>query len=198
MAVPPACDPAPQWTQLDAEAKRERVLEVAQALFAREGVGFPMPELAAAVGVGVGSLYRQVGKKDDVIAALVVRRAAVLERRFAQAAEQEVAFPALCAVVLELVAEGLADRSSQEAWSFTAGRDDVQAARERLGVEMDRLVAQAHAQGALRPGVEAIDLGLALTAARAAEALQPGGGERLARRVLAGVAAAGQPLPPGF
>ncbi len=59
------------WSELTAAQKRGRVLAVAGDLFSREGVEFPMPDLARAVGVGVGSIYRQLGKKEDVIAALV-------------------------------------------------------------------------------------------------------------------------------
>ena len=55
---------------------------MADRLFAREGVDVSMPALAEAIGIGVGSIYRQVGSKDEIIAALVVRRSAVLRARF--------------------------------------------------------------------------------------------------------------------
>ncbi|MDO9352985.1 MAG: TetR/AcrR family transcriptional regulator, partial [Solirubrobacteraceae bacterium] len=87
MTVPeaPADVPRP-WTSLSSDEKRAKVLGVAGELFSREGVEFPMPELAKAVGVGVGSLYRQIGKKDDVIAALVINRLDALSERYEAAA----------------------------------------------------------------------------------------------------------------
>src|SRR5271167_1226695 len=66
--------PAGGWAQLEPGAKRARILEQAAALFAREGLDAPMPALAAAIGAGVGSLYRCYPSKRDLIAALVVAR----------------------------------------------------------------------------------------------------------------------------
>ena len=67
MAIPDA-----GWAALDPATKRERILDAARELFAREGVDAPMPALASAVGVGVGSVYRCFPSKQDLIAALVV------------------------------------------------------------------------------------------------------------------------------
>jgi len=193
--VPPISDTAPNWTDLTPAQKRERVLAVAGRLFAQEGIGFPMPDLAEAIGVGVGTLYRQFGSKEDVIAALVVRRAGVLSERFDRACEEDDAFAALCRVTAESVREGLGDRVAQEAWSFAAGHADVEAARRQLGDAMERLVQRAHAQGALRPGITASDIGLIFTGARAAEGLREGGADRLLLHVLTGIAAPGHEPP---
>ena len=69
MAIPDA-----GWAALDAATKRERILDAARELFAREGVDAPMPALASAVGVGVGSVYRCFPSKQDLFVALVVAR----------------------------------------------------------------------------------------------------------------------------
>jgi AcrR family transcriptional regulator len=56
MAIPP-------WSELTVEEKRSRTLAAADTLFARDGLDVAMPVLAAAVGAGVGSIYRQVGPR---------------------------------------------------------------------------------------------------------------------------------------
>lgn len=195
--VPSSATPEPpaRWGELTPEQKRERLLAVAGELFARHGIEFPMPEFAGALGVGVGTLYRQFGSKDDVIAALVVRRAAQLEARCAAAAGADDPFAALCKVVLGIVDEGTGDRILHEAWTASAKHPEVVVARTRLGEAMRTLVARAREQGALVADAEAADIGLLLASARAAEQLRAGGARRLARRVLAGMAAPGWELP---
>src|SRR4051794_41719273 len=75
----------PAWAELTSDEKRARTLAAADDLFARDGLDVAMPVLAAAVGAGVGSIYRQVGAKEDVIALLVIERAERLVRRFTAA-----------------------------------------------------------------------------------------------------------------
>src|SRR3954447_16645381 len=85
----------PAWSSLTGDEKRARTLAAADDLFAREGLDVAMPVLAAAIGAGGGSIYRQVGAKEDVIAALVIERAVALVRRFTAALEEPDAWAAL-------------------------------------------------------------------------------------------------------
>ena len=190
MTIPTSADSSHEWGQLGAEAKRARVLHYASELFAREGLAFPMPELARAIGIGVGSLYRQFEKKDDVIAALVLRRAETLTLRFATAADAADPWAALQRSVLETVDDSLTDRVAQEAWGITEGRPDVEAARAQVTAELDRLVLRAKEQGAVRGDLTSVDIGLLCKSARSAEELSAGGARRLAALVFAGMARA--------
>ena len=70
--------PAQEWAELSPAEKRDRTLEAADRLFARDGLDTPMPALADALGIGVGSIYRQVGNKDELIGALVIKRSKAL------------------------------------------------------------------------------------------------------------------------
>src|ERR1044071_5355218 len=112
--------PVPLWTSLNATEKRARALAVANELFAREGVGVAMPVLAEAIGVGVGSIYRQVGTKDDIIAALVIRRSEILTERFTAALEQPDAWAALVFATHATVDDCVGDALSQSAWDVAA------------------------------------------------------------------------------
>ncbi|MEH3054471.1 MAG: TetR/AcrR family transcriptional regulator [Patulibacter minatonensis] len=176
-----------RWIDFTPEEKRARVLKVAGELFSREGVDFPMPELAKAVGVGVGSLYRQIGKKDDVIAALVADRLDGLAARYEAAAGTDDPFGALCGVIKATIDECVGDRVTQSAWSYGRGRADVDAAAGRARDGLQHLVDSAIAAGTMRPDASGNDLRFLFRAAPSAELIAPGGAQRLGALVLAGL-----------
>jgi AcrR family transcriptional regulator len=197
MRIPPRDDgalplAAPPWTGLDAAGKRERVLDVAGRLFAREGLDAPMPALAEALGVGVGSIYRQVGPKEDIVAALVVRRMERASEALEAAAAEPDAWAAIRAVTFRLVDEAVRDHVTQRAWVLSAEHPAVVAARPRAAAALDALVARARDQGALRADVTTDDLRLALRTTKDAQELGPQGAWRLVELVLRGMAAPGR------
>src|SRR5579862_2152776 len=102
--------PAEGWAQLAADAKRERILAAARELFAREGFDASMPALANAIGVGVGSLYRYVPSKHELIAALVLERLKEIDAEVRSALASDAgAADALWAVLGELAEQQAAD-----------------------------------------------------------------------------------------
>lgn len=60
--------------------KKEEILEAAGALFAEEGYGFSMSELAGAVGIRPASLYSHFKSKDEIVEAAVLRAVADCRR----------------------------------------------------------------------------------------------------------------------
>lgn len=190
MSIPaaPESATASAWVSLTSEQKRARVLEVAGELFAREGLEFPMPELAKAVGVGVGSLYRQIGKKDDVVAALIVQRLEALEARYRAAAGTDDPMSALHGVIVSTVEECVHDRITKMCWEFGPGRADCESARAGARDALQHLIDSAQQAGALRDDASGNDLRFLFRAAREAERIMPGGGQRLGELVFAGLA----------
>jgi AcrR family transcriptional regulator len=178
----------PAWAELTGDEKRARTLAAAGELFAREGLDVAMPVLAAAVGAGVGSIYRQVGAKEDVIAALVIERAEGLVRRFHAAAAEPDAWAALERVTYETAEDGATDFLSQTAWDDAAARrPPVAEAREAATRALETLVERARAQGALRADASHQDLRLVFKCTREAGQLDPAGARRLAELVLRGM-----------
>jgi AcrR family transcriptional regulator len=51
----------------DAQRNRERILATAKSLFAERGVETSLDDVAAAAGVGVGTVYRHYPTKDALI-----------------------------------------------------------------------------------------------------------------------------------
>jgi AcrR family transcriptional regulator len=181
--------PAP-WAALTGEEKRERILAVADELFARRGTEVPMPVLADALGVGVGSIYRQVGSKDDLVGQLVIARAGVLRRRFAAAAAEPDAWSALQRATHETVDDCLDDALSQTAWDVAASSSDaVRDARQGATDALSALVAAARRQGALAGDASYEDLRLLFCALRELATIGRDGAHRMAELVLRGMAA---------
>jgi AcrR family transcriptional regulator len=180
MAIP--AQTGKPWSELCNEEKRARTLAVADALFARDGVDVPMPALAEAIGIGVGSIYRQFASKDDVLAALMIARIDSARERFLAALEED-PWEGLCRAVLETVETATADHVSMAAWEELSRRPDVQPAREAVSAVLEQVVARARAAGALREDVTAEDVRLIFGAAR----LEPRGARRLAELMLRGM-----------
>jgi AcrR family transcriptional regulator len=175
------------WSQFTPEEKRARVLAVADDLFAVHGVEFPMPELAKAVGVGVGTLYRQFGKKEDVIAALVMQRVDFIQQHLEEAATDPDARAAFQRGVLLVVDACTNDRVMQEAWGIDPERLDLSEGRARVRQAIGDLVDRALEQNVIRADATRMDLSVLFKSVRAAEEYEPGGARRLAELVLAGL-----------
>jgi AcrR family transcriptional regulator len=176
----------PAWSELTGDEKRARTLAAADDLFAREGLDVAMPVLAAAVGAGVGSIYRQVGAKEDVIAALVIERADALARRFTDALDEDDAWAALSRTTFETAHDGATDFLSQTAWDEAAAlRPEVASARASATRALAALVARARDQGALREDASFEDLRLVFMSTRGRT--DPAGARRLAELVLRGM-----------
>lgn len=62
----------------DAVRNRERVLEAAERLFGERGLRVQLDEVAAAAGVGVGTVCRHFGTKEELVDAVLNRARGVL------------------------------------------------------------------------------------------------------------------------
>lgn len=179
--------PAP-WSTLTSDEKRTRTLAVADELFARDGVDVPMPVLADAIGVGVGSIYRQVGSKEEVIAALVVSRSEVLRERFLATLHEPDAWAALVAATHATVDDCINDALSQSAWDVAAvASKQARAAREGATEALSQMVERARAAGALHEDATHEDLRLVFCALRELAGIGPAAAHRLADLALRGM-----------
>ena len=168
------------WAQLDAEEKRARLLRVAGEVFAREGLDAPMPAIAAAAGIGVGSVYRQFPSKHELLAALVVERLqeSELGAEAALAGEGE-RWKALTELLWTLAERQAADDVLGEAMATVSEHAAVQAALAATVISLERLLAAARAEGRLRADATTLDLRLLFAATRAAGALEGGAWRRM-------------------
>ena len=153
-------DTKPQ--RADARRNRERVLEAARECFGRDGLDAQMDDIAAAAGVGVGTVYRHFATKEALLEALAsdyfARLVALAED--AEAVEDPwEAFAGYIRAGAELMADnrGLAQVSAErpEVMNEAALRaDDTQDFFARL----ERVIGRAQEAGELRPEFELEDI----------------------------------------
>ena len=174
------------WATLDAGQKHARVLEVAGELYAREGIEASMPALAEALGVGVGSIYRQVGRKEDIVAALLLDHLRRVAARMEDGLGHDDAWEGLRDVVCTIVEEAAGDGLARELWSVGFAHPAVAAERPRVTRALEGLVSRAHAQGALRPDVTVDDVRLVCGTGKRSD-VEPGSAARLAEFALRGM-----------
>ena len=178
MVIPPPLETA-EWGALDAPAKRARLLAVSHRVFARDGLEAPMPALAAAAGIGVGSLYRQFPSKRDLLAALVVERLEEVTAE-AEAALESPAGPwaALTAFLWDHSERAVGDDVLAEALAALQVDPEVKQARARSTAALQRLLEAAKEEGEVRADATVLDLRLIFAGARAAEGVEPGAWRR--------------------
>lgn len=182
--------PAQEWARLSQDEKRERTLEAADLLFASEGLEASMPALAEALGIGVGSIYRQVGNKDDLIGALVIERSKVLSRRFEATLGEPDPWEALQAAVHETVDDCLRDALSQSAWDQAAiVSDEVREARQQATDSLTAMFDRAKEAGEITEEASPEDLRLLFFALREFSSVGAAQAHRFANLVLRGIAA---------
>jgi AcrR family transcriptional regulator len=186
MAIPPApslkagMSTTDAWDDLEPAAKRARLLDASRAVFARDGIDAPIPAIAAAAGVGVGSIYRQFPAKLDLLGALVVERMVEVEGVATAALDGPAgAWTALVELIWHFASRQAEDDVVAEAMSCVLVEPHVEAARARTNDALARLMDAARAEGRLRDDATVTDLRIVFAGARAAEKVEPGGWHRL-------------------
>ena len=143
----------------DAERNRQRILEAARELFAEQGLGVTLNDIAHFAGCGVGTVYRRFPDKEQLIDALFEERVGEL----VASAEQALANPDPWDGLVGFLVFGLElqarDRGLKEVLLSTdVGRARVAGMRGRLEPMVGRLVRRAHGAGALRRDITHEDM----------------------------------------
>jgi AcrR family transcriptional regulator len=145
----------------DAERNRRRILEAAADVFAERGLDVSLDDIAAAAGVGVGTVYRRFPDKDALIDALFEDKIADVERVAREALEVGdpwEGFESFMRAVCRLQAE---DRGLKEALlSRDRGRERVGMARDRIAPIAMQVLRRAQEAGVVRADLGAFDVPL--------------------------------------
>jgi len=177
--------PVVKGLRADARRNRARLLAVAEDVFAERGPSASTADIAAAAGVGIGTLFRHFPTKEALLEAVFVERLRLLieeARELLSSPDPGQAFFAFFRSVLDqahskrAIADALADAGIDINNSLPGVKGDLNAALEAL------LVRAQHA-GAARDDIGISELlALLLGAARAVEQL--GGNAELQDRTL--------------
>ena len=174
----------PRPLRADAERNRQRVLEVAQQVFAAEGLAVPIDEIARRAGLGVGTLYRHFPTKEALFEAIVIGRIEALVEHARVGSRAPDPGEAFFGFLSRMVDEGAAKKDFLAALASTGvDMEKIAAAKQRMKRAVNVLVERAQEAGALRSDVSAGDvLTLVMGAVGAADRHGAGPAER--RRLL--------------
>lgn len=156
----PGADPANRPLRADARRNRERVLAVAREVFAEEGIGVPIDEIARRAEVGVGTVYRHFPTKDALFEAIVTDRIHGLVEHARSLAASREAGEAFFVFLREMVHRSVRDSGLFDALAGS-GYDLRKAHAVQSGeliAALDELVRGAQSAGAVRPDVTADDV----------------------------------------
>lgn len=148
----------------DAARNRTKLLAVAEELFMTKGASVEMDEIAAAAGLGVGTIYRHFATKDALFEAIVVTPIeALIEEARARATEADAgaAFYALFEKLVELASakHHLIAAFARAGHAPQVGSPDEIASRhDRFRNAFGRLLLRAQRAGAVRKDVRVPEL----------------------------------------
>jgi AcrR family transcriptional regulator len=151
-----------EGVRADAERNRARILEVAFAAFAADGLGVSVHEIARRAGVGTGTVSRHFPTKNALIEAIIVDRAGSLMDMGRALREQHAGDPAAAffGFISTLVAEMAMDRGLADA--LAGAGIDLEATVAGSGYDVTGMLGDllAHAQhaGAIRPDATLADV----------------------------------------
>ncbi|WP_433237304.1 TetR/AcrR family transcriptional regulator [Streptosporangium sp. CA-135522] len=155
-ASPAAAYGSDRELRADARRNRERVLRIAQQLFATEGLGVSLDEIARRAGVGPGTVHRHFSTKGALYLAVATDqlRQLVAKVEALAATSDPAALFTLLSAMMASGAENVAVKSALVAAEF-----DLRTAAPDVAADLTRHVAdllnRAHAAGAVRPDLTA-------------------------------------------
>jgi AcrR family transcriptional regulator len=145
----------------DAERNRVRVLEIAESVFAKEGICVPVDEIAKRAGLGVGTLYRHFPTKQSLFEAIVVARIEHMTMLARSLADSDDPGDAFFRFIRTMVDHGTKKKDLIDA--LAQGGVDVREAAIRAKKEMkvawQHLLERAQHAGAVRDDVGMHEVG---------------------------------------
>jgi AcrR family transcriptional regulator len=141
----------------DARRNRERVLDAARRAFAEQGYAVPLDEIAAAAGVGPGTVYRHFPTKEALFEAVSVANVEDLAADARARAEADDPDAAFAGFLDRMAEQALAKRNLPDAFAG-AGTDAVAAAVADMHDALGVLLAKAQEAGGIRRDVTVTDL----------------------------------------
>ncbi len=158
-ATPTVAHGSDRELRADARRNRERVLRTARELFATEGLGVSLDEIARRAGVGPGTVHRHFPAKEALYLAVATD---MLEQLVAEAERLAATSDpaALFTLLSAMMAAGVDNAAVKSA--LAAAEFDLRTAAPDVAADLTRHVAalldRAHAAGAVRPDLTVDEL----------------------------------------
>ncbi|MDQ7806482.1 helix-turn-helix domain-containing protein [Amycolatopsis sp. A133] len=164
----------PHLLRSDARDNRERILEAARAVFAADGLGVPMREIARRADVGPATLYRHFPTKEALAAEAFGEQMHACYAIVDEGLADPDPWRGFTSVVEQLCALHARDRGFTAAFTSVFPHAlDFTADRERAVKSLAELTRRAREAGRLRADVELDDVILVLMANGGIQASSP-------------------------
>ncbi|WNI15312.1 TetR/AcrR family transcriptional regulator [Actinacidiphila sp. ITFR-21] len=158
----------------DARDNLDRILVVARAAFAAEGLDIPIREIARRAGVGVATVYRHFRTKEALLNEAFAEQMASCSAIVTEGLAAADPWRGFCLVIEKLMAVHALDRGFARAFtSPPPDAVDLTADRDRTLRLLLELVRRAKEAGPLRGDFVVEDISLALTANEGIRAESP-------------------------
>jgi AcrR family transcriptional regulator len=171
------CAGAPRQRPLrrDAERNRQRILQAASEVFTERGLDVSLDEVARHAGVGIGTVYRRFGTKEELVEALFMERVESVATLAELAAQAPDPWSGLVCFMEQMADVMAGDLGLKQMLMFASyGQHLTTYARQRNAPLVGRLVERAQAAGQLRPDLSATDIAfLVFLLAEAAQLARP-------------------------
>ena len=180
----------------DAARNQQRIVEVAQAAFAAEGLDLPVREIARRTGLGVATIYRHFPSRPDLIHAVLADQVAHCEAQMQAALDDPDPWRALSTLIQQFSERQVRDRGLNDLLLGSHAAGTAFAAQRRAHAQdLQRIVERARNAAVVRPGVAVEDVRVGLLAIASLRALPPDRSNtavsRLTTLLLAGLAQRG-------
>jgi AcrR family transcriptional regulator len=174
----------------DARRNRDAIVKAARVVFAREGRGAQMDDVARRAKVGVGTLYRHFPTKQVLLKALAQDRFSQFADYAREALEIEDPWEGYATFMRRAAALQASDLALSQMLGDEPGVMGAAAAAQGDLLEAtDTLVARAKEAGAMRADARAADIGMIMCALSRAGAPVQASWERMLEIILDGLRA---------
>ena len=169
----------------DAARNLELILEAAESEFAEKGHEACVADIAARAGVGQATIFRRFETKDDLVVAVFERKFERLHAAVDSAMRKRTAWDGLLEFMATCTQMHVKDRGFFQAMAARVQDDPRFQELKKSGLaRLADLVAQAQADGTLRPDIRAEDIPAFCVAAAQAATMGPAPQPRAWKRYL--------------
>jgi len=171
--------PTERTLRADARRNRERVIESARTLFARDGQDAQIDEIAAHAGVGIGTVYRHFPNKEALLTEMVRTRFADFAELALEAEQIDDPFEALEALFRGSAKTVEGDAGFQLAMmgSEELQWEGIQEEKDAFAEPASRIIDRAVKAGVIRKDFSFDDYPMLMCGITSTMYFRPGGGE---------------------
>jgi AcrR family transcriptional regulator len=164
----------------DAARNLELILEAAEDAFAEHGNEASVADIAKRAGVGQATIFRRFATKDDLIAAVFVRKISQVAEVAESAARKRSAWDGLRAFMTYVTELQVKDQGFFQGYAerIMAENPELREQKQTVGEQIESLVERAKAEGSLREDIKVEDIHALCCAAAQAGAAGPGAWKR--------------------